>query len=211
MINIKRSLKQFQSILNIDITIKDLMSTIDAISLDIKTIFPFMSGQENMNDLSKWTTLKTELKELELRMSTLFDTEELQTLTNVPMKWYWVYNEESTDIDVPIYIMFKYYYKDKWSDIKLYYVQKETTEFLNNISVVNIEIRYNKDPNKLWFYKSVSSGKEWKLQTDDKKVVEDGKELVKKSNPATETFRPTLKWEDILELSKRSDLTFLVF
>ena len=66
----------------------------------------------------------SELKEYKLKLSELFDTKELQTFSKLPMKWYWIRTEDSTDLDTPIYIMYKYYYDKKWSDIKLYYIQE---------------------------------------------------------------------------------------
>lgn len=207
---VKKDLKHFHNVLDLDVTIKELMDSLDAISMDLKTIFPVLEGDENLKELATWNKFTTELSEYKLKLSELFDTNKLQTFSRLPMKWYWVYTEDATDLDIPIYIMFKYYNDKKWSDIQLYYVQDDITKFLDTLSAVTVEFRYN-NGEKRWFYKTSNSGMNWVLQKDPKKIKADGSYKTVKSNEETATFRPNLHWNDILSYSKRTDLELFIY
>ncbi len=207
---VKTELKHFHNALDLDVTIKELMNSLSGIHMDLETIFPILKGNENLKDLSKFAKFNEELKEYKLKLSEFFDTNNLQTFSRLPMKWYWLYTEDSTNLDSPIYIMFKYYYDDKWSDIQLYYIQEDIKNFLDDLSTVTIEFRY-KDNQKRWFYKTSNSGVNWILQKDKKKIKDDGKYKEVQSSLETETFRKDLKWDDILNLSKRTDLELYIY
>ncbi len=208
--NVNKDLKHFHNVLDLDVTIKELMKSLDAIEMDLDTIFPVLEGDETLKELINWSKFTDELKEYKLKLSELFDTENLQTFSRLPMKWYWIYSSDASDLDVPIYILFKYYYKDKWSNLQLYYVQEDITNFLNELSTVTLEFRHiNED--KRWFYKTSNSGMNWILQKDTKKIKEDNTYKEVKSNAETATFRANLKWENILALSNRTDLELFIY
>jgi hypothetical protein len=207
---VKKELKHFHDVLDLDVTVKELMSSLDGIHMDLKTIFPVLEGDETLKELSKWEKFTDELKEYKLKLSELFDTENLQTFSRLPMKWYWLSSQDATDLDTPIYIMFKYYHKEKWSEIQLYYVQEDIKNFLDELSAVTIEYRYNNGELR-WFYKTSNSGVNWTLQKDTKKIKVDGSYKEVKSNHETATFRNNLSWDNILELSKRNDVELYIY
>ena len=207
---LKTDLKHFHKAMDLDISIKELMSSIDAIEMDLETIFPCFNGDENLKDLTKWKSFNDELEEYKLKLSELFDTNDLQTFSRLPLKWYWIYADDSTDLDTPIYILYKYLNGDKWSTIKLYYIQEDITNFLDTLSTVVIEFRLN-DSDKRWFYKTTDSGVNWKLEKDLKKIKLNDKYVDVKSNDETASFRINLKWNDILNLSKRNDLELFIY
>jgi hypothetical protein len=209
MWDLKKELKHFHSVLDIDVTIKDLMKSLGGINMDINTIFPILKGDETLKEISGYKPFLSELKEYKLKLSELFDTKELQTFSKLPMKWYWIRTEDSTDLDTPIYIMYKYYYDKKWSDIKLYYIQEDITKFLDKLSTITIEFRTN--DNKRWFYKTSNSGVNWDLEKDTKKIKEDGKYIEVHSENETATFKPHIKWADVLSFSSRTDLELYIY
>lgn len=208
--DVKKDLKHFHNVLDLDVTIKELMNSLDGIHMDLETIFPVLDGDETLKELANWSKFTDELKEYKLKLSELFDTQKLQTFSRLPMKWYWIYSEDASDLDVPIYIMFKYYYEKKWSNIQLYYIQEDIMNFLNELSTVTLEFRYN-NGEKRWFYKTSNSGMNWVLQKDMKKIKEGGSYKEVKSNAETATFRPDLKWESVLALSNRTDLELFIY
>lgn len=209
MWDIKPDLKHFKSVLDIDLTIKDLMGSMSAIKMDLKSIFPVLKGEETLKELATYEPFKSELEEYQLKCSELFDTKDLQTFSKLPMKWYWLRQVDSNDLDTPIYIMFKYYYEKKWSDIQLYYIEEDISKFLNLLSTIIIEFRVSND--KRWFYKTSNSGVNWSLETDTKKIKVDGKYIETKSFKQTATFRNEIRWQDVLDLSKRTDLELYIY
>lgn len=212
LINIKKDLKHFQNILDLDITIKELMASLEAFHIDLETIFPILKGNENLKELTNFQLFNDELKDLKLKLSELFDTENIQTFSRLPMRWYWIYSEDATDLDIPIYILFKYYYKGKWSNINLYYVQTDIKNFLDTLSIATIEFRHVKDNKTFrWFYKTINSGINWQLEKKIFKIKEGDKYKEVKSNDETATFLPNLKWETILKLGRRTDIETFIY
>ena len=209
--DLKKDLKHFHSVLDIDVTIKELMKSLGGIHMDLESIFPILDGDETLQELVNYKKFLTELKDYDLKLSELFDTKDLQTFSRLPMKWYWLRKEDAMDLDTPIYIMFKYYHDNKWSNIQLYYIQEDITKFLNTLSIITIEFRLNADNNKRWFYKTSNSGANWSLEKDTKRIKEDGKYKEVKSFKETATFRPNINWEDVLSLSKRTDLELYIY
>lgn len=207
--NVKKDLKHFKSVLNLESTITELMESISAFEMDIESIFPVLDGDENLSELKKYPKFLDELSDLKLKLSELFYTEELQTFSRLPLKWYWLYSEDASELDSPIYILFKYFYNNKWSNIKLYYIQEDISDFLNVLSTITIEFKVNNG--KRWFYKSSNSGELWELITTPINIIKNKVKKEVKSEPETASFRPHLKWEDILNLSKRSDLDLFIY
>lgn len=209
---VKKDLKHFNHILDLEVTIKELMSSLDGIHMDLETIFPILDGDENLKSLASWSKFRQELDEYKLKLSELFDTENLQTFSRLSLKWYWLYPKDASELDTPIYIMFKYFYKGNWSNIQLYYIQNNIDDFLKELSSVTLEFRYkHNNDEKRWFYKTSNSGMNWDLQKDIKRIKEDGKIKEVQSNMETATFKSSLKWDSILNLSKRTDLELYIY
>ncbi len=208
--DVKKELKHFHNALDLDVTIKELMNSLEGIHMDLQSIFPILDGDENLKELSTWGKFNKELEDYKLKLSELFDTNSLQTFSRIPMKWYWLYSEDSSELDTPVYIMFKYFYNNKWSDIQLYYIQTDIDNFLNELSSVTLEFRWN-NGEKRWFYKTSNSGMNWNLEKDIKKIKVEGSYKEVNSDMETATFKSNLKWEDVLNLSNRNDLELFVY
>lgn len=209
----KKELKYFQNALDLDVTVKELMGSIDAVKLDLNSMFPTLKGTERLSDIPKDNNFVEALEKLELKISSLHDTEDLETFARMPMKWYWVSNEDASELEMPIYILYKYYHDGKWSKMNLYYVQDEITKFLDALSLVTIEIRVdNSDKDiKRWFYTTPDSGKSWNLEKEARKITENGSKKIVKSNEATGTFKEKMKWDDMLYLARNVNTKLIIY
>ena len=203
----KRQLKYFQDELDLDLTIDDLMSSIKATNLNLKSIYPSLTGKEKMSSLPQNEKFVQQLNELELKLSEFQDSETFETFSRIPLRWYWIYTEDASELEIPVQILYRYYYNNEWSDIKLYMVNDNIENFYDELSLVTIELKVetkdndNKDVTKRWFYTTSDSGKTWTLQTNPKQIKEEEKSLTVKSNKPTATFKKTMSWEEILHLA----------
>ncbi len=207
----KKELKYFQNALDLDVTIKELMDSIDAVKVDIKSMFPTLKGTERLDKIPSNEKFVESLEKLELKLSELQDTEDFETFARLPMKWYWISNEDASELEMPIYILYKYFYDGEWSNMKMYYVQDEIDNFLDELSLVTIEIRLEKDETKRWFYTTSDSGKLWNLEKNSKKITEDGSKKIVKSNEPTGTFKEKMKWDDILYLARNVNTKLIIY
>ena len=172
----KRELKYFQDELDLDITIDDLMDSIKATNLNLKSIYPSLTGKEKMESLPQNEKFVQQLNELELKLSEFQDSESFETFSRIPLRWYWIYTEDASELEIPVQILFRYYYNDEWSDIKLYMVNDNIENFYDELSLVTIELKVeprNDKPMKRWFYTTSDSGKTWLLQTNPKQIKDD--------------------------------------
>lgn len=204
----KRELKYFQDKLDLDVTIDELMHSIDATQLDLKSIYPTLTGKEKLLDLPNNEQFNDVLRELKLKLSEYEDTDTFETFSRIPLRWYWIYTEDANELEIPVQIMYKYHYNGKWSDIKLYMVNKEITNFYNVLSLVTIELKVD---DKRWFYTTSDSGKNWTLQKDKKQINIDGESIIVQSNKATSTFKETMRWEEVLNLAHNKKTKLIVY
>jgi hypothetical protein len=213
----KRQLKYFQDGLDLDVTIKELMDSIDATQLSLKSIYPTLTGKEKMSDLPQNEKFVESLNELELKLSEFQDTEEFESFARMPMRWYWIYTEDASELEIPVQILYRYYYAGEWSDIKLYMVNDEIEKFYDELTLVTIEIKVEKedeegnDNTRRWFYTTVDSGKNWKLQRDPKKINDGGESKIVKSNNPTTTFKDNMSWEQILHLAHNKYTKLIIY
>lgn len=202
--NFKKDLKNFQSSLNIQVTIKDIIESIDGVKLNLESLFPNFSKKSVMKNLQSDKNLINILDNLDLKLGIHYDSDELETLTRIPFRWRFIYNKEDIELEQPIYIMFKYYYNNKWSDINLYLVQDDYQKLLDCLTLITIELRY--DINHRWFYQTSNSGNNWSLLEKvkiDNEIVE--------SNKPTYSFKKDMLYNEILTLGKRDDITLFIY
>jgi hypothetical protein len=189
----RAELKYFQDQMELNSNLTKLLDSIDAVQLSANTIFPFLNGGEMIENLDDDVKFQEELNERQLKISELFDTEDSATLIKVRLKYYWIYPEDSGELDMPLYLMIQYFIpkKDKWSSIKLYYVQKEIDNFYTELSSVVMIIKKKSDDSKQWVYKTSNSGLNW---------------ILEEPTIATETFRKTLEIDDVEALANHSEV-----
>jgi hypothetical protein len=213
----KRQLKYFQDELDLDITIEELMNSIKATNLNLKSIYPSLTGKEKMSSLPQNEKFVEHLNELELKLSEFQDSENFETFSRIPMRWYWIYTEDASELEIPVQILFRYYYNNEWSDIKLYMVNDNIENFYDELSLVTIELKVqsknsdNKDVTKRWFYTTSDSGKSWLLQTNPKQIKVEGESKIVKSNNPTATFKKSMSWEEILHLAHNVNTKLIIY
>ena len=208
---IKNTIKTFQKRTQIDISIKELLDSMDAVKMDLVDIFSSIKPSARISSLTTYKPFLKELDSFDLKLSEFFDSIYLQTLCVLPIRWYWVFQKDDSNIDKPVYILFKYFLEEKnvWCDLKLYYVQSDIDDFLKLMSTVTIEIV--PEEGKHWFYTTNNSGMNWKLNTEDMIVETEGVKKTLRSNDATASFRNNLEWDDIYKIVTRKDVKTFVY
>jgi hypothetical protein len=185
-------LKDFQKELDINSNITKLIKSVDGIELELGTIFENISGDEDIIEFEDDVNFNKELEERNLRISQLFDTEESATLIKLRLRYYWIYDKDSTELDTPIYVLLQWVNKDNTlSKIKLYYIQKDISNFYDELSTVKMIVKQKDKKSNKWIYISSNSGQNWVLQNTEN---------------ATSTFKITLNSDDVEELSKHPDV-----
>ncbi len=185
-------LKDFQKELDINSNLTKLIKSIDGIELELSTIFEHLLGDEDITELEDDPKFNNELSDRNLKISELFDTEESATLIKLRLKYYWIYTTDSTELDTPVYILLQWVNKDNTlSNIRLFYVQKDITNFYDELSTVKMIVKQKDKKSNKWIYISSNSGQNWVLQNAEN---------------ATTTFKQTLNAEDVEELSKHPDV-----
>lgn len=213
----KRQLKYFRDELDLDVTIEELMKSIKATNLDLKRIYPNLTGKEKMSSLPQNEKFVEHLNKLELKLGEFQDSENFETFSRLPLRWYWIYTEDDSEISKPVQIMFRYFYNNEWSDIKLYMVNDVVENFYDELSLVTIEINsevlnsVGEKETKRWFYTTSDSGKSWLLQTNPKQIKEDGQTKTVKSNQTTPTFKKSMSWGEILHLSHNTNTKLIIY
>lgn len=182
---VNQELEKFTNKSDIKTIINNLLLSVEAYEIDRSVIFPLLKGDENIKELNIYKPFLDNLEEKGLKLSDLFDTDVFTTTTNARLRFYWIYSSKSTT-EIPVYLLMKYFDND-WSDLKLYYVQKNTKYFLDYLSTCEIDINYN---NKTWKYKTSDSGVTWLLISDNE----------------TSTFKSKLKMEDIISFSNHPNV-----
>lgn len=199
----KTDLKKFQTSLNINVTIKELLNSIDAVELNFEDLFENVSKYAVLKSIESDKNLNIILDKLDLKIGIYNDSDILETLSRIPFRWRFIYNKDDSELEKPIYIIFKYYNKE-WSDIKLYLVQDDVQKLLDTLSLITIELRY--DDTKRWFYQSSNSGINWSLL--DKVTVQDN---IIASYIPTNSFKKKILYDDILKLAKHKDISVFIY
>jgi hypothetical protein len=144
---------------------KDLVSSISGEEMDIfKTLKLEEKDFKNkdLNFLSNSVEFINSLSSLGLKKSTIQDTKDIETFLNIELKFMFIYNIESNELENPIYLLMEMWddEKMKWTNIKLYKVNNDVKRFYDILSSKTIELFYD---NKNFIYKT-SNTNDWELQ-----------------------------------------------
>lgn len=144
---------------------KDLISSISGEEMNMfKTLKLEEKDFKNkdLNFLSKSVEFINSLSSLGLKKSTIQDTKDIETFLNIELKFMFIYNIESNELENPIYLLMEMWddEKMKWTDIKLYKVNNDVKRFYDILSSKTIELFYD---NKNFIYKT-SNTNDWELQ-----------------------------------------------
>ena len=191
-------LKKFQTDLNINTNIKKLLDSIEAIPLKLSTIFPSLKNENDIDDVINDKAFLDEIDKRKFKTSEVFNTEDSATLIKAPFKYIWIYTIDSTQLDLPVYMLLQYYIMrdSKWSEIKLYNVQKDLQNFYDELSSITLEIRDKNNKNNKWIYTTSNSGENWKLKNTDN---------------ATTTFKTSLEMKDIENMASYSNIEMVFY
>ncbi len=105
------------------------------------------------------------LTKKKMKKSEVQNTVDFETFLNKPCKFMFIYNEESNELENPLYLMLQTWNEKlrEWSDAKLYKVNGDAKRFYDKLSSKTIEII---DGGQNFIY-TTSNGNEWTLKNSD--------------------------------------------
>ena len=144
---------------------KDLISSISGEELDLFETFKLVKQDyigKNLNYLSENVEFINSLSSLGLKKSAVQDTDDIETFLNISLKFMFIYNIESNELENPVYLILEMWDEDKmeWTNVKLFKVNGDVKRFYDVLSSKTIELFY-KDKN--YIYKT-SNTNDWELQ-----------------------------------------------
>tara|TARA_Y100000389_G_scaffold120731_1_gene118106 strand:- start:6273 stop:6881 length:609 start_codon:yes stop_codon:yes gene_type:complete len=144
---------------------KDLISSISGEELDLFETFKLVKEDyinKNLNYLSENVEFINSLSSLGLKKSAVQDTDDIETFLNISLKFMFIYNIESNELENPVYLILEMWDEDKmeWTNVKLFKVNGDVKRFYDVLSSKTIELFY-KDKN--YIYKT-SNTNDWELQ-----------------------------------------------
>lgn len=144
---------------------KDLISSISGEELDLFETFKLVKQDyidKNLNYLSENVEFINSLSSLGLKKSTVQDTDDIETFLNISLKFMFIYNIESNELENPVYLILEMWDEDKmeWTNVKLLKVNSDVKRFYDVLSSKTIELFY--DDNN-YIYKT-SNTNDWELQ-----------------------------------------------
>jgi hypothetical protein len=106
------------------------------------------------------------LTKKEMKKSEVQNTKDYETFLNKPCKFMFIYNEESNELENPLYLMLQTWNEslEEWSDAKLYKVKGDAKKFYDKLSSKTIEVI---DGEENYIY-TTSNGNEWTLKNSEK-------------------------------------------
>jgi hypothetical protein len=144
---------------------KDLISSISGEELDLFETFKLVKEDyigKNLNYLSENVEFINSLSSLGLKKSAVQDTDDIETFLNISLKFMFIYNIESNELENPVYLILEMWDEDKmeWTNVKLFKVNGDVKRFYDILSSKTIELFHN-DSN--YIYKT-SNTNDWELQ-----------------------------------------------
>jgi hypothetical protein len=123
----------------------------------------FLCGGGDTNPDEEFVKSLTSKK---MKKSEVQNTEDYETFLNKPCKFMFIYNEESNELENPLYLMLQTWNEslDEWSDAKLYKVKGDAKKFYDKLSSKTIEV-IDGDENYIY---TTSNGNEWTLKNSEK-------------------------------------------
>ena len=144
---------------------KDLISSISGEELDLFETLKLIKEDffdKNLDYLSENVEFINSLSSLGLKKSTVQDTDDIETFLNISLKFMFIYNIESNELENPVYLILEMWDEDKmeWTNVKLFKVNGDVKRFYDVLSSKTIELFY--DDNN-YIYKT-SNTNDWELQ-----------------------------------------------
>ena len=112
--------------------------------------------------LSKSPEFINSLSSIGLKISQEYNTDDFETFTKLSMKFMFIYNIESDELENPIYIIIQIWddIKNEWLDCKFFKVNDDIKKFYDKLSNKTIVI---KSGGEKYIY-TTSNSNEWILQ-----------------------------------------------
>ncbi len=167
-------------------------------SINAKEVSPFETFNLEKNSiimdidvLSKSSEFINSLSSIGLKISHCYNTDDFETFTKLSMKFMFIYNIESDELENPIYIIIQIWdeIKNKWLDCKFFKVNDDIKKFYDKLSNKTIVINSN---NTRYIY-ITSNSNEWLLQ--DISIVND-------------VFKKVLNISDLENILKDVNISF---
>lgn len=171
---------------------RDLISSIAGKELNIFDTLKLPKDEfegKDLNYLFGSTEFINSLSSLGLKKSNVQDSEDIETFLNSSLRFMFIYDIESNELENPVYLMLEIWddIKLEWSSVKLYRVNDDVKKFYDILSSKTIELFYK---NKNYIYKT-SNTNNWELQN-----------LLDETN----MFKRFLNNEELTDLIKNSDI-----
>lgn len=106
------------------------------------------------------------LSSIALKKSPVENSDDYQTFLNKPCRYMFLYDNNSNELENPIYILMQVYNGtlSQWDSLKIYKIKDDVKKFYDKLTSRTIEI-VDADQNYIY---STSNGNEWVLQNKDK-------------------------------------------
>lgn len=124
------------------------------------------SDKLNLDLLTTNSEFINSLSSIGLKISSLQNTDDLETFVNKPCRFLFIYRIEANELENPNYLIFQSWNETlgKWDDMKTYKVDGDIKNFYDKLSSKVIEILDGED---VYIYQSANKN-EWNLQNIDK-------------------------------------------
>jgi hypothetical protein len=147
-----------------------LLTSIDAREVDIfdelKLDKESYINNFNIDYLSSNVEFINSLSSLGLKKSSVEISDDYQTFLNKTIKWMFIYDINSSELENPIYIVFQIWVdlSREWGDVKFFKVDGNAQNFYDKLSSKTIEIN-DDDTNYIY---NTGDGNTWELQNLEK-------------------------------------------
>ena len=123
---------------------KDLISSISGEELDLFETLKLVKEdftKKDLDYLSENVEFINSLSSLGLKKSTVQDTDDIETFLNISLKFMFIYNIESNELENPVYLILEMWDEDKmeWTNVKLFKVNDDVKRFYDILSSKTIE------------------------------------------------------------------------
>ncbi len=157
------------SIKDIKIPIEELLDIIDDNELNLMTTFNIsgdkVTEKDNISKLYSDSQFNKNLDKKKLKKGKLQDTKDNETLLddNYILRFFFVYDKDSIELEEPEYILIQYYNRtdNSISNIRVFENKDSINKFYETLTDKTIEIKKGK---KEYIYQTSNSGNNWELK-----------------------------------------------
>lgn len=148
-----------------------LLSSIDAEEVNIFEELKLPTNEYidklDIDFLSNNIEFINSLSSLGLKKSEIKNSDDFQTFLNKPCKFMFIYDVNANELQNPEYLLFQVWNETiyKWTDAKLYKINKDVKKFYDKLTSRTIEIL---DGDENYIYQTSNGSNEWTLQNVDK-------------------------------------------